>query len=100
MSATLTELHRANRKVVRPAISGKEKVILTEFGQPCAEIRPLAEKRIVSEDDLRASQVSDEAILAAISEVREFTVNMKDFSRMTTLPLAIPSEHPPAEPDL
>ena len=70
MTATLTALHRATRKVVRPAISGKEKVILTEFGQPCAEIRPLAEKRIVSEDDLRASQISDEAILAAISEAR------------------------------
>ena len=29
-----------------------------------------------------------------------FTVNMKDFSRMTTLPLAIPSEHPPVQPGL
>ena len=67
----MTELHRATRKVVQPAIHGKEKVTLTEFGQPCAEIRPLSEKRIVSEDDLRASQVSDEAILAALSEARE-----------------------------
>jgi antitoxin (DNA-binding transcriptional repressor) of toxin-antitoxin stability system len=71
MQATLTELHRATRKVIQPAIHGKEKVTLTEFGQPCAEIRPLSEKRIVSEDDLRASQVSDEAILAALSEARE-----------------------------
>ena len=71
MQAPLTELHRSTRKVVQPAIRGKEKVTLTEFGQPCAEIRPLSEKRIVSEDDLQASAVSDEAILAAISESRE-----------------------------
>ena len=71
MHATLTELHRATRKVVHPAIHGKQKVTLTEFGQPCAEIVPLAEKQIVSEDDLRGSAISDEAILTAVSEARQ-----------------------------
>jgi antitoxin (DNA-binding transcriptional repressor) of toxin-antitoxin stability system len=70
VQAALPELHRATR-LVHYAIHGKQKVTLTEFGQPCAEISPSSEKRIVSEDDLRASAVSDEAILAALAEARE-----------------------------
>jgi hypothetical protein len=71
MRATLTELHRTTRKVVQPAIQRKGKVTLTEFGQPCAEILPFVERKVVSEDDLRGSVISDEAILAALSEARE-----------------------------
>ena len=71
MRATLTELHRATRKVVQPAVQRRGKVTLTEFGQPCAEIVPYVERQIVSEEELRHSVISDEAILAALSEARE-----------------------------
>jgi antitoxin (DNA-binding transcriptional repressor) of toxin-antitoxin stability system len=71
MRATLTELHRTTRKVVQPAIQQREKITLTEFGQPCAEILPFVARKVVSEDELRGSVISDEAILAAVSEARE-----------------------------
>ena len=41
MTATLTELHRDTAKVVRTAIRDGEKVILTEHGEPCAELVPV-----------------------------------------------------------
>ncbi len=41
MTATLTELRRDTSKVVRAATEGGETVVLTEHGQPCAEIRPV-----------------------------------------------------------
>jgi prevent-host-death family protein len=41
MTATLTELRRDTSKVIRPAIHAGEKVVLTEHGEPCAEIIPL-----------------------------------------------------------
>ena len=41
MKATFTELHRDTAKVVRTAIRDGEKVILTEHGEPCAELVPV-----------------------------------------------------------
>ena len=41
MTATLTELHRDTSKVVRTAIRDGEKVVLTEHGEPCAELVPV-----------------------------------------------------------
>jgi prevent-host-death family protein len=41
VKATLTQLRRDTSKVVRPVIHGKERLTLTEHGQPCAEIIPL-----------------------------------------------------------
>ena len=41
VTATLTELHRDTSKVVRTAIRDGEKVILTEHGEPCAELVPV-----------------------------------------------------------
>ena len=41
MKATLTELRRATSKVVRPAIHAGQTVVLTEHGEPCAQIVPL-----------------------------------------------------------
>jgi prevent-host-death family protein len=39
MQATLTELRRDTAKVVK-ALSGGQNVILTQHGEPCAEIVP------------------------------------------------------------
>lgn len=40
MQATLSELHRETRRIVRPVIHGGEEVILTDFGKPVARIVP------------------------------------------------------------
>jgi len=41
MTATLTELRRDTSNVIRPAIHAGQTVVLTEHGEPCAEIRPV-----------------------------------------------------------
>jgi prevent-host-death family protein len=41
VKATLTQLRRDTAKVVRPVVHGGEKLMLTEHGQPCAEMIPL-----------------------------------------------------------
>jgi prevent-host-death family protein len=41
MTATLTELRRDTSNVIRPAIHAGETVVLTEHGEPCAEIIPV-----------------------------------------------------------
>jgi prevent-host-death family protein len=41
MRATLTELRRDTSSVVRPAIHAGQTVVLTEHGEPCAEIIPV-----------------------------------------------------------
>jgi len=38
VKATLTELHRHTRRVIRPVIDGGQKVILTEHGQDIVEL--------------------------------------------------------------
>jgi antitoxin (DNA-binding transcriptional repressor) of toxin-antitoxin stability system len=42
MQATLSELHRETRRIVRPVIHGGEEVILTDFGRPVAREEPLS----------------------------------------------------------
>jgi len=72
MQATLSELHRETRRVVRPVIHGGEEVILTEFGKPVARIVPFMPTVTVSPADARGSGIlQDESILAAIAEARE-----------------------------
>jgi prevent-host-death family protein len=70
MQATLTELQRASRKVMRPVAGGKS-VTLTEHGRPVARISPEYERREVSLEEFRQSEISDQAILDAIAEARE-----------------------------
>lgn len=38
VNATMTDLRRKTTKVVRPVISGRGKVTITEHGEPCLEI--------------------------------------------------------------
>jgi len=72
MQATLSELHRETRRIVRPVIHGGEEVILTDFGRPVARIVPYMATRTVSPLQARASgTLDDESILAGIAEARE-----------------------------
>lgn len=41
MEATLSELHRETRRVIRPVIHAGKEVVLTEHGSPVARIVPL-----------------------------------------------------------
>jgi prevent-host-death family protein len=70
MQATLTELQRHPRKVMRPLHSGKS-VVITEHGRPIARIVPEVETRLVTLEEFCASEMSDEAIIKAIDEARE-----------------------------
>jgi len=70
MRATLTELRRDTSRVVRPVIHRGERVVLTEHGEPRAEIHPHVPVERVSEEELLALEISDEAILDAIAESR------------------------------
>lgn len=72
MQATLSELHRETRRIVRPVIHGGEEVILTDFGKPVARIVPFLPTVTVSPEEARAGgTLDDESILAAIAEARE-----------------------------
>jgi antitoxin (DNA-binding transcriptional repressor) of toxin-antitoxin stability system len=72
MQATLSELHRETRRIVRPVIHGGEEVILTEFGKPVARIVPFMPTITVSPADARAGgTLEDDSILAALAEARE-----------------------------
>jgi prevent-host-death family protein len=70
MKATLTDLQRAGRRVMRPVFAGQT-VIITEHGRPVARIVPETETLTVSVEEFRRSEISDKAILAAIDEARE-----------------------------
>ena len=72
MQATLSELHRETRRIVRPVIHGGEEVILTDFGRPVARIVPYMATQTVSPLQARTSgTLDDESILAGIAEERE-----------------------------
>jgi antitoxin (DNA-binding transcriptional repressor) of toxin-antitoxin stability system len=72
MKATLSELHRETRRIVRPVIHGGEEVILTDFGKPVARIGPFLPVVTGSPSEARAGgMLDDESILAAVSEARE-----------------------------
>ncbi len=71
MTATLSELHRETRRIVRPVIHGGEEVLLTDFGKPVASIVPYMQTLTVSPSQARASgTLDDEAVLAGIVEAR------------------------------
>ena len=79
MQATLSELHRETRRIVRPVIHGGEEVILTDFGKPVARIVPFLPTATVSPAEARAGGIlDDESILAAIAEAREDEVGSLD----------------------
>jgi len=72
MKATLSELHRETRRVVRPVIHGGEEVVLTDFGRPVARIIPYLPTVTVSIEEARGmGELDDAAILYAIEEGRE-----------------------------
>jgi antitoxin (DNA-binding transcriptional repressor) of toxin-antitoxin stability system len=72
MRATLSELHRETRRIVRPVIHGGAEVILTDFGKPVARIVPFMPTVTVTPMEARAAgMLDDESILAAIAEARE-----------------------------
>jgi antitoxin (DNA-binding transcriptional repressor) of toxin-antitoxin stability system len=72
MQATLSQLHRETRRVVRPVIHGGEEVVLTDFGKPVARIVPYLPTVTVTPSEARASgMLDDESILSALSESRE-----------------------------
>jgi len=72
MQATLSELHRETRRIVRPVIHGGEEVVLTDFGKPVARIIPYMATETVSPAEARdGGALDDEAILAGIAEARE-----------------------------
>jgi prevent-host-death family protein len=72
MQATLSELHRETRRIVRPVIHGGEEVVLTDFGKPVARIVPYMPTVTVTPAEARAGgTLDDEAILAGLAEARE-----------------------------
>jgi antitoxin (DNA-binding transcriptional repressor) of toxin-antitoxin stability system len=79
MQATLSELHRETRRIVRPVIHAGEEVILTDFGKPVARIVPFLPTVTVSPTEARAGgMLDDESILAAVAEAREDEVDRLD----------------------
>ena len=72
MQATLSELHRETRRIVRPVIHAGEEVLLTDFGKPVARIVPYMPTVTVGPAEARQTgTLDDDAILAAIAEARE-----------------------------
>lgn len=72
MQATLSELHRETRRIVRPVIHGGEEVLLTDFGKPVARIVPVMPTITVSPAQARETGIlDDDSILAAIAEMRQ-----------------------------
>ena len=72
MQATLSQLHRETRRIVRPVIHAGEEVLLTDFGKPVARIVPYMPTVTVGAAEARQTgTLDDDAILAAIAEARE-----------------------------
>ena len=72
MHATLSELHRETRRIVRPVIHGGQEVVLTDFGKPVARIVPYLPTVTVSPAEARASGIlDDESILSSLAESRD-----------------------------
>lgn len=72
MQATLSQLHRETRRVVRPVNHGGEEVVLTDLGKPVARIVPYIPTVTVTPSQARETGVlHDDAILAAIAESRD-----------------------------
>ena len=72
MQATLSELHRETRRVVRAVIERGKEVILTDFGRPVAKLVPyLPTKTFDDSEAMRHGTLTDKAILEAIAESRD-----------------------------
>jgi len=72
VQATLTELARDTRKIVRPVIHSGKEVILTDRGRPVAKIiQYIPTRRFDNPIEARRGTVSDESILESIREDRE-----------------------------
>jgi antitoxin (DNA-binding transcriptional repressor) of toxin-antitoxin stability system len=72
MQATLSELHRETRRIVRPVIHAGEEVVLTDFGKPVARIVPFVPTVTVTAAEARQRGIlDDDSILSGIVEARE-----------------------------
>ena len=72
MHATLSQLHRETRRIVRPVIHGSEEVVIIDFGKPVARIVRYMPTVTVSSSHARESgTLDDDSILAAVIEARE-----------------------------
>ncbi len=72
MQATLSQLHRETRRIVRPVIHGGAEVVLTDFGKPVARIVPYMPTVTVTPSEARQTGVlDDEAIVVAVAESRD-----------------------------
>jgi prevent-host-death family protein len=69
VKATLTELHRQTKNVVRRASQGQT-VQLTEHGRPVAKLSPDSEVRTITPEEFMKLEFTDEAILEAIREAQ------------------------------
>ena len=69
VNATFSELQHNPALVMRPLRAGQT-VVLTEQGKPLAEIRRRLPVVEVRPEELRACEVSDGEILAALNEAR------------------------------
>jgi antitoxin (DNA-binding transcriptional repressor) of toxin-antitoxin stability system len=78
MRATLSELHRETRRIIRPVIHAGEEVLLTDFGKPVARIVPYMPTVTVTPDQARGGALDDNSILAAIAEMREDAADRLD----------------------
>lgn len=65
MEATLTDVHRNAKRVIRRA-EGGQTVSITDHGHLIAVIQPAAARRVVSLADFRAASMTDAAIVAAV----------------------------------
>ena len=70
MKATVTELHRETKRVLRTVIQG-QKVQLTEHGVTVASLVPDYERVVVFEEEFHSMEFSDEAIVEALNRARE-----------------------------
>lgn len=79
MKATLTELARNTRSVVRPVIRHGSEVVLTEFGKPVAKIVPyIPTVTVAPAEAVSTGKLTDQAILDGIRESREEHIEEHD----------------------
>jgi antitoxin (DNA-binding transcriptional repressor) of toxin-antitoxin stability system len=72
MQATLSELHRETRRIVRPVIHAGAEVVLTDSGKPVARIVPFMPTVTVTAAEARQRGIlDDDSILKGIAEARE-----------------------------
>jgi antitoxin (DNA-binding transcriptional repressor) of toxin-antitoxin stability system len=67
MSSTMTELHRATKRVMRPVLAGQT-VKVTDQGKPAAKITPDYPVMTMTAEAFRALPISDEELNHAINE--------------------------------